>query len=439
MKALSRYSFCLALWALISLASYRASSVSTAHGESLVSYDMIMPAGLERSWFGQVQLDVTRDRVRSWKLFEDNLLALTNTGTLHSFNAETGETLWVTQVGVVDQAAVGPATNKTHVAVISGSVLNIFDRKNGRLLWAQEVGGAPAAGPALSDDYVFVPFFNGRVEAYKLDEPKALNPWYSQSIGKIFHSPTASSRVVTWPTDRGFLYVGQASPPRVLYRIETDSPATAPPTGVDPYLFVQTADGHVYCFNELSGAEVWRYAMGFNSITRAAVVGDRVYVASSEPMLHAINAKTGEGAWTMPGIEQFVAQGAKQVYGLDDLGRLVIVDRETGKLLGQLPGLNYQAVFNEQSDRVYLVNDKGLVQALHEIGAVEPTMYRQLPVEEEKVEAKPEAAADEATPFTEEPAAEPTTPFGEDEPAAEEEESPFNEEETEDVGNPFDF
>jgi hypothetical protein len=432
MKATCRYTFCL----LLVFASFSNSAgFSSAHAESLVSYEMTMPAGLERSWFGQVQLDVTRDRVRSWKLFEDNLLALTNTGTLHSLNAETGETLWVTQVGVIDQAAIGPAANKTHVAVISGSVLNIFDRKNGRLLWARQVGGAPAAGPALSDDYVYVPFFNGRVEAYKLNDPKALLPWYSQSIGKIFHSPTASSRVVTWPTDRGYLYVGKASPPGVLYRIETDSPATAPPTGADPYLFIQTADGHVYCFDELNGGEVWRYAMGFGSTTRAAVIGDRVYVASSEPMLHAINAKTGEGVWSFPGIEQFVAQGAKHVYGLDDLGRLVIVDRETGKFVGQLPGLNYKAVFNEQSDRVYLVNDKGLVQALHEIGAVEPTMYRDLPAEEEKAEDETDAA--EPSPFAEEPAAE-TTPFSE-EPPAEEEATPFDEEETEDTGNPFDF
>jgi outer membrane protein assembly factor BamB len=431
MKAFSRYTFCLALAAL-GFASF-----SRGHAESLVSYDTITPAGLERSWFGQVQLDVTRDRVRSWRLFEDNLLALTNTGTLHSFNAETGETLWVTQVGVTDQAAVGPAASKTHVAVISGSVLHVFDRATGRQLWAQGVGGAPAAGPALSDDYVYVPLFNGRIEAYKLDDPKALNPWYSQSIGRIFHSPTASSQVVTWPTDRGYLYVGKASPPGVLYRIETDSPATAPPTGVDPYLYVQTADGHAYCFDELTGAEVWRYAMGFNSTTRAAVVGDRVYVASSEPMLHAINSKTGEGIWSFPGIEQFVAQGAKQVYGLDDLGRLVIVDRETGKFVGQLPGLNYKAVFNEQSDRVFLVNDKGLVQALHEIGAVEPTMYRELPAEEEKAEEAP-VAEEGATPFVDEPAEESTTPFGE-EPAAEEEDTPFDEEETEDAGNPFDF
>jgi hypothetical protein len=114
----------------------------------------------------------------------------------------------------------------------------------------------------------------------------------------------------------------------------------------------------------------------------------------------------------------------------------VIVDRETGKFVGQLPGLNHKAVFNEQSDRVFLVNDKGLVQALHEIGAVEPTMYRELPVEEEKTEEAP-VAEEGATPFVDEPAEESTTPFGE-EPAAEED-TPFDEEETEDAGNPFDF
>jgi outer membrane protein assembly factor BamB len=400
-------------------------------GESLVSYEMATPAGLERSWFVQVQLDVTRHRVENWLLYKDNLLALTTGGALHSFNAETGETLWVTQVGPLDMLALGPAANDKYVALVSGANLYVVDRSTGKLLWSRMLGSAPAAAPTLSDEYAYVSFFNGRIEGYKLDEPKA-NPWYSQSIGRIFHSPTASGQVVTWPTQRGFLYVGNANKPRVLYRIETTSPATAPPTEADPFLYVTSADGNIYAFDELSGKERWRYAMGYVGTSRPAVVGDRLYATSSEPMLHAMNSQTGEPLWTVPNITQFVAQGGKHVYGLDDRGRLVIVDFETGKYIDTLPGANYRAVFNEQSDRVFLVNSRGLVQAFHEIGAVQPTMYRQL-AEEEKSEATEPAA--ETAPAVEQVPVAPTQPLDE-EPA--DEATPFQEESSGD-DNPFDF
>lgn len=404
---------------------------SLAVAQSLISYDVATPAGLERAWFGQVQLDVSRHRVASWKLYEDNLLALTTGGAVHSFNAETGETLWVTQVGPLDQAAAGPAANDQYVALVSGAELYVVDRLTGKLLWSRSLGSAPAAAPALSDEYAYVSFLNGRIEGYRLDDSQA-DPWYSQSIGRIFHSPTASGQMVTWPTQRGYLYVGRANEPRVLYRIETSSPATAPPSAWHQLLYVTSADGHIYAFNELSGHEVWRYSMGYAGTGRPAVVGDRLYAASSEPMLHAANAKTGEPLWTIPGITQFVAQGLKNVYGLDDLGRLVIVDLETGSYVDTLAGSNYQAVFNEQSDRVFLVTGRGLVQSLYEIGAVEPTYYRQLPQEEEK-KAPP---TDEAAPPVELAPEEPTVPLGE-EPA--EEDSPFQEEDGEDIANPFSF
>lgn len=408
----------------------------TTSAQSLVSYEVATPAGLERAWFAQVQLDVTRHRVRSWRLYENNLLALTSGGLIHSFNADTGQTFWTSQPGPIDQPAAGPAANSKNVAVVSGAELYILDRANGQLLWNRTMGSAAAAAPTLSEKYAYVSFLNGRIEGYRLDNRRAL-PWYSQSVGRIFHSPTASGSVVTWPTNRGYLYVGQANPPRVLYRIETTSPATAPPTESDPYLYVVSADGHIYCYEELDGDEVWRYSMGYTATSRPAVIGDRVYVASSEPMLHAVNSKTGEPIWSVPNVTQFVAQGVKNVYGLDDMGRLVIVDKETGRYMAILAGMNYQAVFNEFSDRVFLVNSRGLVQCLHEVGAVEPTMYRQLPkTTEEEKPAEEQPAVEAVPPTVEEPAE--TTPFGE-EPMDEESDSPFGTDEEDADANPFSF
>jgi hypothetical protein len=283
------------------------------------------------------------------------------------------------------------------------------------------LGSAPAAAPALSDGIAYVTFFNGRVEGYHLAKPQTF-PWYSQSVGRIVHSPTVSGSVVSWPTDRGYLYVAKANePPRVLYRIETDAPATAPPSESHPFLYVTAADGHVYCFNALSGKEAWRYSMGYVATGRPAVVGERAYVASNEPMLHAVNAKTGELLWSVPDITEFAAQGLKNVYGLDKFGRLLIIDKESGRYVDTLPGTNYDAVFNEDSDRIFLVNDRGLVQCLHEAGADEPTMFRALPPQEEEKEP-----VEEPTAPVEQTQPEPTVPFGAE---AAPDESPFSQEE----------
>jgi hypothetical protein len=221
-----------------------------------------------------------------------------------------------------------------------------------------------------------------------------------------------------------------------LYRIQTDSPAVAPPTESGPLIYITTGDGHIYCSRHTTGQEVWRFAMGFAATSRPAAIGDRLYVASHEPMLYALDARTGQLQWSTPGVTQFVAQGLKKVFGLDDYGRLLMFDQQSGKPLGMMPGGGYQAVFNEQSDRVLLIDPRGLVQCLREAGAVEPTMYRDLTVKET------EKGAENASPFASEPpAAQPEPPVTE--PAAEDADaSPFSaepSEEPDDSASPFSF
>lgn len=408
----------------------------TATAGTLVSYADAAPLGLERVWFAQARVDVSRHRVTNWVLYEDNLLAASNGGLVQSFNAETGETLWTTQPGPLDQAAFGPAVSKNYVALVSGASLYALDRASGRLLWSQALGSAPAAAPALSETDAYVPFLSGRIESYQLANPKKPT-WYFQSVGRIFYPPTVSGELVSWPTSRGYLYVGQAGAPHLLYRIQTSSTAIAPPTEGFNLLFVAVEDGNVHCFRLLNGREKWRYSMGFPATGRPGVVGERLYVASSEPMLHAIDAQSGKQLWSIPDVTQFAAQGAKNVYGLDNMGRLVVFNKETGQFVGSLPGPGgFQAVFNEQSDRIFLVDRRGLVQCLREMGAVEPTMYRQATTEEtsEEVEEKSGDATTPAqgeTPVPDEQVEEPD----QDVPEV----SPFSTEPGVDTDNPFGF
>lgn len=418
----------------ILVAACCALSVGAASAQPLVSYEVAAPLGLERAWFAQVRVDNTRHRVKEWALYEDNLLVQTSGGIVHSLNVETGETLWVVQAAPPDRNFTGPAANKDYVSVVCGATLSILNRADGRLMWSRALGGAPAAAPALTEHHAYVSFLSGRVEAYQLDDPKA-NVWYYQSVGRIFHSPSTSGSTISWPSSKGHLYVGSADTPKVLYRIQTDSPAVAPPTESGQLIYITTDDGHIYCSRHTTGQEVWRFAMGFAATSQPAAIGDRLYVASHEPMLYALDAKTGQLLWNTPGVTQFVAQGPKKVFGLDDFGRLLMFDQQTGKFLGMLPGGGYQAVFNEQSDRVLLIDQRGLVQCLREAGAVEPTMYRKLTDETEK-------DAEEGGPTATEPPAAQPEPTVTEPAAADTDASPFSaepSEEPDDSASPFSF
>jgi outer membrane protein assembly factor BamB len=442
-----------ALLALVWLATFAAAMVARpVAAQLLVSHEAAARHGLERAWFAQVPLDPSRTRATAWLLYFDTLYSVTDAGIVTALDAETGAERWSRQIGRPGEPAFGPDANQEFLGVVSGTTLYMLRREDGRLEWSRELGSAPSSGPALSKQYAFVALVTGRIEGFKLSDPET-QPWYFISRGRTHLRPTTTGRVVSWPTSEGYLYVSDANNPAVKFRLETKADIVTSPAELEPYLYIASLDGYLYCMDEMTGREQWRYSTGYPIMSSPAIVGERAYVASAEPALHCIDAKTGAQIWTLPGISHFAAQGDGRVYASDRFGNLRVVDADTGALLGEMrvaEGLS--TLVNDKTDRIFLVNDRGLVQCLREIGATEPKYHRQLEPtapedgrdEAQGEEANPfqseESGEAEANPFDAEAPAEGEPAADADEPAAEAEPDAEPEAEAEDPDeNPFGF
>jgi outer membrane protein assembly factor BamB len=177
------------------------------------------------------------------------------------------------------------------------------------------------------------------------------------------------------------------------YRLETGAEIVAPPSYLHPDVIVASLEGEVFAMNEMSGQQHWKYSCGF-PVTRApAGVGDRVFVTSGEPALHCISATTGFGMWEAPHVQQFAAASNDRVYGVNDLGEFVVLNAATGVTLAKIRSDRpIHALVNDQTDRVYLVSDDGMVECLHELNMKAPMYHNPKPTPP-KEEAKPAAAS----------------------------------------------
>lgn len=410
--------------AIVLAAVAAASFASATRADQLVGRDVAARHGLERAWFAQIPVDPARSRVSTWYLFFDRLYGVTDSGIVTALDAETGAQLWTKRVGLPGAEAFGPGANDKYLGIVSGAKLYLLDRHNGRIIWKRQLGNAPSSGPALSEKYAFVALMTGRIEAYNLDDPHT-QPWYYQSKGRTFLRPTATGRVVSWPTSAGYLYVSRANDPGVLFRLETSDDIVTSPASQTPYIYIASLDGYLYSMHELTGDEQWRFSTGYAIASSPAIVGDTAYVASFEPTLHAIDAASGKERWSTPGVSHFAAKGKDRVYASDRYGNLLLLDAKTGARQARIPvAEGITTLVNDQTDRIFLVNDHGLVQCLREIGAEQPTMYRQ-PIGKSPAAPGAEAAAEApANPFGAESAA----PEGAPADDAPEEDAPFAEE-----------
>jgi outer membrane protein assembly factor BamB len=413
----------------LSVAAAVALTVFLLSGEArcerrLISQDDAGRLGLTRAWFTQARLNPAFTHIERAVLEGDRLTVLTSSGVVQELNALTGNTFWTAPIGNENYPSLGPAGNEKFVAVLNGSTLYVLDRKDGKPAIIRSVSGAPGAAPALSDNYVFIPLVNGRIEAYSLSNQK-ISPWYYQSFGRAMVAPLVTPESIVWTTDAGYLYVGGSNKLGMRYRLETGAEIVAPPSYHQPYVFVASMEGELFAMHELTGLQRWKYSCGFPVTRAAAGVGDRVFVTSGEPALHCLNATSGIGVWEAPHVKQFAATSKDRVYAVNDLGEFVVLNAATGATLAKIRSDRpIHALVNDQTDRIYLVSAEGMVECLHEINLKEPIYHNPKPAPA-KVEAKPAGtSAPPSAKAAEKPPAKAEVTEPAEKPEAEEEKMP---------------
>jgi outer membrane protein assembly factor BamB len=383
--------------------------------------------GLERAWFVRVDLDPSRDRIQSLLLYQPRpavlpeaadpavaqdtvqpagpaapsaapasvpaateppvLYVQTRRGLIHAIHAETGGTLWIAQVGNPLRPSDAPAVNSRFLAVVNTTRLYLLDRYTGHLIWEKEVDVSPITGIAMSEEWVYVPGANGRLRAYHVEDPE--QTWFYSSTGRIEAPPIVTASAVAWSSSAGHMYISRRDKGEVTKRFDTRKPVSAPLTYAEPYLYLASRDGFVYCIHERTGDNPWRFSVGEELSQPPVVVRGYVYPVAEVGGMHRVSAATGESRWWAPRVARFLAASADRVYVADQLGRLLILDAQTGVRLDEMRIDRLDLLFtNQENDRIYLGTSTGIVQCLREMGQIQPLVH------EHKVGVPPTALPD---------------------------------------------
>jgi outer membrane protein assembly factor BamB len=294
-----------------------------------------------------------------------SLYATSERGMVHALDGETGQTRWTISVGSPRYPTTAAGANDEYVGVLNGSTMYVLKADDGSIVWSRMIIGAPGAGPALTDEYVYVPTVTGAVEVYYLEDPKRPSAVF-RSFGRTLVQPVVSYNSVAWPTDTGKLYVGLAHEPGLRFRLEAkEAINSAPAFGMDDRVFAASLDGYVYCLDERRGNVLWRFTTG-EPITHSPVaLGDVVYAITDRGNMYAVGIADGLERWMTPGIEAYVAGNDQRLYVMDSRGSLTILNADSGSRVGSIATTGIDEPFmNVQTDRLILATSTGLIQCL---------------------------------------------------------------------------
>ena len=365
---------------------------------------------------------------------EITLCAASERGGVHLFDAETGRTLWSCMVGDASYPTTAAFANDDYVAVANGSTLYVLNALDGSLQWQRRLPSAPAGGPGISEDMIFITLVNGMMQAYKLEESKPPVKSF-HSYGSPMGAPTVLHNSVSWATDRGHLYVGDVVTGEMQFRIEAKAPIqaraaylaparTSPKVMLPDRLVVTSQDGYVYCVDEFRGGILWRHSTGDRISQSPVIVNDLVYAVTDAGDLVLLDGEDGTEKWVISGIRGIISGNSDRLYCTDLVGGIAVLDAKTGSRIASLPvsSLDVRMV-NYETDRIFIGNSSGLIQCLRETARYWPEVRSNLeavakkPVKPTKPTDKPAAKPAAGK----EPAAEGDDPFapGDKKPAKE--------------------
>ena len=299
---------------------------------------------------------------------EITIYATSERGMVHALDGETGKTKWASFVGDPRFPTSNCGASDDVVCVFNGSRVYVLKASDGTLNWEKPISGAPVEGPAVSEDYIFVPLLNGMVEAYWVNFPKRAATTF-RAMGHPTTQPVVLNHSVAWATDRGHVYVASVNDAKVKYRVETKDNVVSTPGFLAPdKIFATSQDGYVYCVREVRGGINWRFSTG-ESITHGPIgVRDTVYAIADSGTMYAIDADSGTEKWTTSGIRGFIAASTDRLYCTDITASLVVIDARSGSRVASIsaPELEVRMV-NTETDRIVVGTPSGLLQCFREI------------------------------------------------------------------------
>lgn len=380
--------------------SGRTRNLGPGPGNPLPTRTALARLGLERAWFGYVPVGAT-ESVMALSLAEDLLFAQTDRANLVAMDAESGQILWMANLGSPTAQAKPVSVNSNSVFATNANTLYQLDRGTGRVMRQFNLEDFATSPTGANEDYVLVGTNSGRVVAFQVRDRSKENPpgpsagsfafaW--KSAATVTSRPIVSEKLVAFGSQDRRLFVATNSPARILYRFLTAGPITA---GLAPYgsrtVLVPSRDNNLYAvdlFDPEDPKQIhWEFATGAPIDQEPLVSGDEVFVINSGGVIFSVDPKTGSPRWSRPtGGGKLLAMSPRRIYLLSPDGDLFLIDRETGDELAspratrERAGLNLRNynlfLTNNRNDRVYLGTKNGQVFSFRELGALTPQPLR---------------------------------------------------------------
>lgn len=312
---------------------------------------------------------------------KSTIFVLGSNSRLTALDADTGKVDWSTSFGSLRQPNIGLGASDNYLAAINGTTLFCFDVENGKLIWSRNCRYAPVAPPVVTEDKIFVPLLNGRMEVFNIAN-EGFNSFNVIGVGVPTSRPLITDLTVSWPTRAGHMNVipaGEKNERFLLYRLRASGMIHNTPVDRDGIIYATSENGFIYAIEETTGVLLWQAVVRSEIYEPPFVFGDSVYAITNNRRLYRFDALTGVQKWDEPveGIGRYVGSSETKLYLSDGLKTLLVLDPNSGRVISRAESGEIKYVLpNRKTDRLYLASYTGIIHCVHELASPVPYFHK---------------------------------------------------------------
>lgn len=342
------------------------------------------------------------------------LLVTASDGSLEMLDAETGKSLWMTQVGKTSQPTFPATMNDKHVIVTNGSTIYALETETGKSLFSFRCEDAPGSAAGELNGRIFIPAITGKFIGYlTADRTREPSRFVYGGRSIVRSGVNRNLNVVAVPVEPRFVFFftidpsekanSKPIPPVATARLEAQSPIFATPVPYEDSFIVCSRSGEIFRINPMAGGDIkWVTSTGSVLYSAPLVAQNGIFVVSDPGELLAYDANSGAvlAGWdtSIKGIKQVLSVTKDRVFVRNKSGQLAAYDFASGGLVGTVGSGLVHGLANPVSDRIYVIAANGTIQCLAQKGAESPLIHQNVQAaateKEPKEKPKPEIKRD---------------------------------------------
>ena len=230
--------------------------------------------------------------VRSSPAVVDNVVYIGAGYSLFALDADTGVPGWEGSSAFSGSSSPSVLSGTIYIASQSSTVY-AYDALSGKQIWSNQTDGPIFSSPAIDQGFVFAGTDSGKLLAIYIKSGQLA--WSFEAEGGIFSSPAVSGNLVYVTSRAGKPYAVDLLSHQAKWSY--DAGGDASPTVANGLVFIGSADGGLYAIDALNGGDpVWLFPTGA-PITASPVFAAGVVYAASGTTLYAIDALSGAELW----------------------------------------------------------------------------------------------------------------------------------------------